>query len=82
MSRKTEALEERVELMLQANPAVLPRNHRIKQTIEATVDQEDYSPFEKLLEVLSSPYEELDELREYMLPPKPEEHVLQTFCGT
>jgi len=19
---------------------------------------------------------------EYMLPPKPEEHVLQTFCGT
>jgi len=34
------------------------------------------------LEVLSSPYEELEGLREYMLPPKPEEHVLQTFCGT
>ena len=39
-------------------------------------------PFEKLSEVLSSPYEELAGLREYMLPPKPEEHVLQTFCGT
>ena len=25
---------------------------------EAAVDQEDYGPFEKLLEVLSSPYEE------------------------
>ena len=46
--------------MPQANPAVLPRNHRIKQTIEATVDQEDYSPFEKLLEFLSYPYEELE----------------------
>ena len=68
--------------MHQANLAIIPRNHRIEQAIEATVDQEDYGPFEKLLEVLSSPYEELEELREYMLPPKPEEHVLQTFCGT
>ena len=46
------------------------------------MNQEDYGPFEKLLEVLSYPYEELEGLREYMLPPKPEEHVLQTFCGT
>ena len=82
LSRKTKALDERVELMLQANPAVIPRNHRIKQAIETAVGQEDYGPFEKLLEVLSSPYEELEGLREYMLPPKPEEHVLQTFCGT
>ena len=68
--------------MHQANPAIIPRNHRIEQAIEAAVDQEDYGPFEKLLEVLSSPYEELEGLREYMLPPKPEERVLQTFCGT
>ena len=60
LSRETKAPDERVELMLQANPAVLPRNHRIKQTIEATVDQEDYSSFEKLLEVHSYPYEELE----------------------
>jgi len=38
--------------------------------------------FEKLLEVLSSRYEKMEGLREYMLPPNPEEHVLQTFCGT
>ena len=69
--------------MHQANLAIILRNHRFEQAIEeATVDQEDYGPFEKLLEVLSSPYEELVGLREYMLPPKPEEHVLQTFCGT
>ena len=73
--------DERVELMHQANPAIIPRNHRIEQAIEAAMDQEDYGPFEKLLEVLSSPYEELEGLRKYMLPPKPEEHVLQTFCA-
>ena len=82
LSREAKAPDQRVELMYQANPAIIPRNHRIEQAIEAAVDQEDYGPFEKLLEVLSSPYEELERLREYILPPKPEEHVLQTFCGT
>ena len=82
MSREAKVPDETVELMHQENPAVIPRNHRIEQAIEAAVDQEDYGPFKKLLEVLSSPYEELEVLREYMLPPKPEEHVLQTFCGT
>ena len=82
MSREAKAPDERVELMHQTNPAIIPRNHRIKQAIENAVGQEDYGPFEKLLEVLSSPYGELAGLREYLLPPKPEEHVLKTFCGT
>ena len=59
LSRKTKALDERVELMHLANTAVIPRNHRIEQATEVNVDQEDYGPFGKLLEVLCSPYEEL-----------------------
>ena len=82
MSREAKEPDDRVELMHQAYTAVIPRNHHIEQGIEAAVDQEDYGPFEKLLEVLSSPYEGLEGLREYMLPPKPEEHVLKTFFGT
>ena len=82
LSREAKAPDDRFELMHQANPAVIPRNHRIEQAIEAAVDQEDYGPFEKLLEVLSPPYEVLEGLMEYMVPPKPEEHVPQTFCGT
>ena len=62
LSREAKAPDERVELMHQANPAVIPRNHRIEQATEATVDQEDYGPFEKLLEVLSFPYDELEGL--------------------
>ena len=82
LSREVKAPDERVELMRQVNPAVIPRNHRVEQALEAAVEQVDYGPFEKLLQVLSSPYVEPDEHKEYMLPPKPEEHVLQTFCGT
>ena len=68
--------------MREANPAVIPRNHRVEQTLAAAVEEVDYEPFEKLLEMLSSPYVEPVGHTEYMLPPKSEEHVLQTFCGT
>jgi len=82
MSREVKMPDEHFELMRQANPAVIPRNHRVEQALEAAVENADYGPFEKLMEVLSSPYEETMINTEYMLPPKPEEHVLQTFCGT
>ena len=39
LSREAKAPDERVELMHQANLAIIPRNHRIEQAIEATVDQ-------------------------------------------
>ena len=55
LSREAKALDERVELMHLANTAVIPRNHRIELAIEASLDQEDYGPFDKLLEVLSYP---------------------------
>ena len=58
MSRETKAPDERVELMHQANPAIITRNHRIEQAIKTAIGQEDYVPFEKLLEVLSSTYNE------------------------
>ena len=54
LSREAKAHDEPVELMHLANLAIIPRNHRIEQAIEAAVDQEDYGPFEMLLEDLSS----------------------------
>ena len=68
--------------MRKVNPAVIPRNHLVEQALNAAVENSDYGPFEKLVEVLSSPYEELEGKSEFMQPPKPGEHVLETFCGT
>ena len=42
MSREAKAPDDRLELMYQANPAIIPRNHLIEQAIEAALDQEDY----------------------------------------
>lgn len=67
--------------MRAANPAVIPRNHRIEQMIEAAVAG-DFTPFERLLDVLSRPYEDQPDAARLMRPPAPHEVVRQTFCGT
>ncbi|MFA6600587.1 MAG: YdiU family protein [Candidatus Omnitrophota bacterium] len=70
------------EKMLRVNPAFIPRNHRVEQAIEAAVEQHDLSKMAHLIEVLSRPYDDQPANAEYMNPPKPEERVTQTFCGT
>jgi uncharacterized protein YdiU (UPF0061 family) len=68
--------------MRAVNPAFIPRNHRIEAIIEAAVARDDFAPFEALLAVLSSPYEDQPALSAYAQPPEPHQRVLQTFCGT
>ena len=75
-------LEERRKAMQAVNPRYIPRNHRVEQAIRAAEDEDDLGPFERLLEVLEKPYEEQPGREEYSLPPKPEERVTRTFCGT
>lgn len=74
--------DERSAAMRAVNPAFIPRNHRIEAIIEAAVNRDDYAPFEELLQVLSTPFEDQPEFAAYAEPPKPEQRVLQTFCGT
>jgi len=69
------------ERMAAANPAYIPRNHRIEQMIAAAVDG-DFAPFERLLCVLARPYEEQSDATDLARPPEPSEVVQQTFCGT
>lgn len=68
--------------MLAANPAYIPRNHRVEAMIEAAVEREDYGPFQELLQVLSRPFDEQPQFKHYQAPPAPDERVLATFCGT
>ena len=49
LSREAKAPDDRVELMHQGNPAVIPRNHRIEEAIEDAVDQEDYGSLREAL---------------------------------
>jgi uncharacterized protein YdiU (UPF0061 family) len=70
-----------VAVMRQANPAFIPRNHRIEQMIAAAVEG-DYAPFHRLNAVLSQPFVDQPEHADLARPPKPDEVVPATFCGT
>jgi uncharacterized protein YdiU (UPF0061 family) len=81
-ARETQSASDRAAAMRSVNPAFIPRNHRIEQAINAAVEDGDFSLFEALLTVLAKPYDDQPAFAAYMEPPKPEERVLQTFCGT
>ena len=67
--------------MLAANPAYIPRNHRVEAMIEAAVAG-DMAPFERLLRVLSDPFTDQPGEEDLTRPPMVHEVVAQTFCGT
>ncbi len=73
---------ETLEIMRAANPAVIPRNHRVAEAIKAAVELEDFRPFERLLERVTAPFEETEASEPYALAPLPAERVLRTYCGT
>lgn len=72
----------RVQAMRAVNPAVIPRNHRVEQALDAAIERGDLSSFGDLLAILARPYDEQPATADYTRPPRPEERVLQTFCGT
>lgn len=64
-----------------ANPAFIPRNHRVQAALDAA-EAGDYGPLRVLNEVLAHPFEDQPRREEYTRPPQPSERVLRTFCGT
>jgi uncharacterized protein YdiU (UPF0061 family) len=80
--REPIAPPERASAMRRVNPAFIPRNHRVEAAIAAAHQKSDFAPFEELLKVLASPYDDQPAYAHYANPPAPHEVVHQTFCGT
>lgn len=69
------------ELMRRYNPALIPRNHRVEEALEAA-ENGDYNYMNSLLEALANPYGHLPQQEEYSAPPGPSACGYRTFCGT
>lgn len=82
LARQPEPPDAARRLMQRRNPAVIPRNHRVEEALEAAVAQNNPTVLERLLEVLSHPYEDRPEDVAYRRPPPPSQRVYKTFCGT
>ena len=79
--KNTQPLESSLALMRANNPVVIPRNHIVEQALDAATNG-DLHPLKNLLAALQEPYKNDSDLKPYQCPPKPEEKVCHTFCGT
>ena len=70
-----------LSVMRAVNPVRIPRNHRVEQVIKSAYAGE-YDPFHRFIDALGSPYIEDIQYAEYETPPRPDEIVRETFCGT
>ncbi|WP_108815961.1 protein adenylyltransferase SelO [Loktanella sp. Alg231-35] len=69
-------------IMAQANPQIIPRNHRIEEVINAGRNG-DHAPFHALLAAVTNPYAPLtDDTAHFARAPSEDEQVKRTFCGT
>ena len=82
LAREPQRAEDRAAAMRNVNPALIPRNHRIEQVIDAAVSAADFAPFDALSAALADPYDPAKDFERYAEPPAPGERVLRTFCGT
>jgi uncharacterized protein YdiU (UPF0061 family) len=71
----------RAGAMRRANPALVPRNHRVEQALAAAVEG-DLAPLDALLGALQDPFSETPGREALTRPPEPHEVVHRTFCGT
>lgn len=81
LSKQEESDNASHQLMRNNNPALIPRNHRVEEALEAA-NQGNLSIMKQLIEVLSDPYAHSPEQAEYAAPPPPSACPYRTFCGT
>jgi uncharacterized protein YdiU (UPF0061 family) len=81
-AQESSSSAEQQALMYKANPVFIPRNHLVEAAIVAATGENDFTVFHQLADVLENPYQYRAELALYATPPKPEQVVRQTFCGT
>lgn len=72
----------RSRTMLAANPVYIPRNHLVEEAIVAATEDSNLEPFHSLVDLFADPFSYAPEMARYATPPRPEQMVEKTFCGT
>ncbi|MAV88590.1 MAG: hypothetical protein CMM67_10120 [Rhodospirillaceae bacterium] len=70
------------QAMMNVNPIFIPRNHLIEKVIQSAVNDHEFQLFHDLLSVLVNPYKDNENFQSFKSPPKANEIVNQTYCGT
>ncbi len=82
ISENTNGFQTAKRIMKETNPVFIPRNHLVEEALEAAT-KGNYSLFEKMLDILATPYEYKANYHDYLMPPESDfDQNYQTFCGT
>jgi uncharacterized protein YdiU (UPF0061 family) len=74
--------EDRAQAMDRVNPIYIPRNHKVEEVLEAAAEREELEPFEAVLEALTNPFDEKEDMEAYASPAPASFGRYRTFCGT
>ena len=69
----------RAQTMRRANPAFIPRNHRVEEALSAAVERGDYTPFTTLLNILTRPFDDQPEFAAFAEPAPEGQGHYRTF---
>jgi len=72
----------RAAAMARINPAVIPRNFLVEAALNAAIAEQDFAPFDEMMDVLAKPWEDPPALSPYSEPPPESSEAYRTFCGT
>ncbi len=73
--------EHSYQVMRQANPSVIPRNHIIEEIISQYITQGESEMLTRFFDVLATPYASHGQASEFKEAPKDDKNY-RTFCGT
>lgn len=78
---KYASIKEIQDSMYSVNPQIIPRNHVIESIIKSCYAG-DWNKFYRFEKELKNPYASNEGKEEFIRPPKPDEVISCTFCGT
>ena len=79
LAREAVAESDHAPAMRRANPAFIPRNHRVEEALSAAVEEGEYAPFETLLKIVARPFDDQPEFAAYAEPPPGGQSHYRTF---
>ncbi len=80
-SRQPQSVAETEDLMRRHNPALIPRNHLVEESLAAAVNNHDLGVMQRLLDAVASPYDHARDLPAFRGPGQGDRSY-RTFCGT
>ena len=81
IDKQNRSHEEILTLMKNANPVVIPRNHKVEESLKEA-HKGNLVSLNNLLGALKEPYSELSDLTLYQQPAPETDKKYRTFCGT